>query len=56
MEGAVGRRTRRHVRRTLGETLDGDALPERKWAITAPRDGLKDGKQRIDPDSRWMRK
>lgn len=49
------RRTRRQVRQTLGETLDGDALPEQR-AITTAWDGLKDGKQRIDPNSRWMRK
>jgi hypothetical protein len=43
----VARRTRRMVRQTLGETLDGDALPEKRYALTDPLDGPKDGKQRL---------
>ncbi|TZG27237.1 hypothetical protein [Sphingomonas montanisoli] len=51
------RRERRLVAARLGSTLDGDALPVKRWALTDPSESMKDGKQRIDdPDSRWLRK
>jgi hypothetical protein len=51
------RKTRRAVHQTLGETLDGDALPEKRHALTDPWDAPKDGRQRLaDPASPLLRK
>ncbi len=51
------RKTRRAVRQTLGETLDGDALPAKRYAITDPWDAPKDGKQMLaDLGSPLLRK
>ena len=53
----VARRTRRIVRQRLGETLDGDTLPVKRYAVTDPLDGPKDGKQRLKGGAeRWLRK
>jgi hypothetical protein len=51
------RKTRRAVNQTLVQTLDGDALPSKRFAITNPWDAPKDGKQRLDdPKSPFLRK
>jgi hypothetical protein len=52
------RRVRRAVHQTLGQTVDGDAVPSNRYAFgTAEWHGMKDGKQRItDPASKWLRK
>lgn len=53
----AARKTRRAVHQTLGETLDGDALPAKRYALTTPWDAAKDGKQRVtDPTSPLLRK
>jgi len=41
----AARKFRRAEHQGLGETLDGDALPAKRYAITNPWDGPKDGKQ-----------
>lgn len=51
------RKTRRVVHQTLAGSLDGNALPVKRYALTNPWDGLKDGKQRIvEPTARDFRK
>lgn len=53
----VARKTRRIVHQRLRETLDGDTLPEKRWAVVNPWDAPKDGKQWLTEDRvRWMRK
>lgn len=53
----ASRRLRRNMRQTLAGTLDGDALPERRWAIETEWDSIKDGKQRVeDAASKLLRK
>jgi hypothetical protein len=53
----AARRMRRVVRQALGHADDGAALPEKKWALTNPWDGPKDGKHWVfAPKSKWMRK
>ncbi|HEU5067090.1 MAG TPA: hypothetical protein VFT61_02750 [Sphingomicrobium sp.] len=53
----ASRRLRRRVRQTLAGTLDGDALPEKRWAIETEWESMKDGKQRVeDASSKWLRK
>ncbi|MBO9575857.1 MAG: hypothetical protein J7494_08990 [Sphingobium sp.] len=53
----AARKVRRAVRQRLGEGMDGDALPEKRWALTNPWDGPKDGKHWLDdPAAKWMRK
>lgn len=53
----AARRARRAVHQTLSETLDGDALPAKRFAITNPWDAPKDGKQRLsDPAAKDLRK
>jgi hypothetical protein len=41
------RKTRRAVNQTLGQTLDGDLLPSKRFAITDPWDAPKDGKATV---------
>ncbi|MEH3045874.1 hypothetical protein [Sphingomonas adhaesiva] len=49
------RQMRRACHQLLEQTLDGDAVPDRK--ALGDSWGLKDGKQRIsDPTSKWLRK
>lgn len=49
------RQVRRAAYQVLGETLDGDAVPDRR--VLGEPYGLKDGKQRIaQPTARDMRK
>lgn len=52
------RRVRRAAHQTLGQTIDGDAVPSSRYAFGAAAwDGMKDGKQRIaSPTARDMRK
>ena len=45
----AARRARHAARQTLTETLDGDALPAKRWAVVNPWDGPKDSKS-------WFRK
>lgn len=53
----AARRLRRAVNQRLPDILDGDALPEKRWACTNPYDGPKDGKQWLrDPVAKWLRK
>ena len=51
------RRMRRAARQALGHTIDGDALPAKRWALTNPWHGLNDGKHRLaNPSWRDLRK
>ena len=53
----VARATRRLVRQTLAQTLDGDVLPGKRWAVADPWDAPKDGKQWLKGAiARWLRK
>ncbi len=53
----AARKMRRAAHQTLGETLDGDALPVKRYSLTNPWDAPKDGKQRLDdPKSKHLRK
>jgi hypothetical protein len=40
----ASRRLRKTARQKLVQTLDGDALPEKRWAVVNPWDAPKDGK------------
>lgn len=51
------RRARRAVHQTLDQTADGDAVPSNRYAFgAADWHGMKDGKQRIDDPTSWLRK
>lgn len=51
----ANRRLRRIVRNILRTQEDPDVLPDLR-EVSDPWDMNKDGKQWIDPDSKWMRK
>jgi hypothetical protein len=53
----VARATRRVVRQTLAQTLDGDVLPDKRWAVVNPWDAPKDGKRWLKGAlAKWLRK
>lgn len=53
----AARRARHAARQMLAQTLDGDTLPTKRWAVVNPWDGPKDGKAWLrSDDPRHMRK